>query len=277
MSLQPGLSTDVRTGTGTPGPPPAAGPPGVRTAPSPGVLVLRVLGLAGLLLLVGLGAASLVVGFLENRREDTRTLEGPVRVLDVDTATGDVVVRTGPAGSASTVTTRRHWSLTEPTATTSVEAGTARLRGACPTGWSLLSRCAVDFDVTVPAGTAVRVTTATGDTRIVGATGDVRVQTSTGDVRLTDARASTVQAQTATGDVRLEFTAAPDDVRARAATGDVLVRVPDDATVYQVTTSVGVGDRTVEVPRSDTSSHRVDVSTSVGDVTVTTSGPASIG
>jgi hypothetical protein len=240
---------------------------GVRGARG-GVLALRGVGLVGVLTLVTLGAATLVSGFFEQRREAVESLTGVVTTLDVDTGVGDVTVRTGPAGSAASLITTRRWAFVEPTATAIVADGTLRLRGVCMGGLSGLSNCSVDFTVTVPAGTTVRVATDSGDVTVAGATADVEARTTSGDVRLTGTRSAKVAAQTSSGDVRLQFAAVPDDVRARTTAGDVTILLPPGGPAYRVTTRSPAGDHRVDVAQDPTSTHVVDAATSVGDIVV---------
>lgn len=233
------------------------------------VVLLRVVGLVGTLVLVAFGATSLVVGFFEVRREDTRVLDGAVRLLDVSTDVGDVSVRAGAPGSPVSVTTVRRWSVDEPTVTAALEDGTARLESRCPGDLlSAMGRCDVAFTVTVPPGTTVRVSSSTGDVAVRGATGDVTARTSSGDVRLTDLTADDTDVSTAAGDIRLGFATAPRSVRARTAAGDVQVRLPDDGTAYRVVTDVAVGEATVTVPQDPRAPRLVDVRTAAGDIDV---------
>jgi Putative adhesin len=253
---------------------PAAGRAGVPA----GVLVLRAAGLAGLLLLVLGGAGSLAVGFFEQRREEVRPVADAFTTLDVDSGVGDVTVRTGPAGSRASVTTTLRWAFVEPTATTTVAGGTLRLRGDCSQRFTGLSHCSVDFTVTVPAGTTVRVVTTSGDVTVAGATAEVDARTTAGDIRMTSTRSARVQAQTAAGDVRLQFAAVPDAVRARTTAGDITVLLPPGGPAYRVvTTRSPVGERRIGVGQDPASSHVIDVAATVGDVVVAPGGAGSSG
>ncbi len=237
-----------------------------------GVFVLRLLGLVGVLVLVGGGAASLVVGFFETGREQTGSFTARVEVVDVDSDVGRVTVRVGDPGSATTVTTRQRWSVTEPRVSSSVAGRTATLRGRCDGGWFLLGRCSVSYDLTVPPGTVLRLTTTTGSIDVVGADADITARTATGSIEMSALRAGRVTADAATGSVVLRFAKAPTEVRARAATGSVEVRVPDDGATYRLTASSAVGGRQVLVPQDPRSSRVIDATTAVGSVVVATTG-----
>lgn len=225
---------------------------------------LRVVGLAGLLGLVGLGATSVVAGFFQQTRTTTDQVSQVVTALDVGSGTGDVTVDVAPAGSQVRVTAQRHWAFTEPVVTSVVAGGTLRLRSTCD-GVPAFAGCSVDWTVSVPADAAVRVTTGTGDVRLGGTRGAVSVSTGTGDVDLSALGSATVGVETGTGDVRLRFLTVPDRVRVTTGTGDVEVRVPGGA-AYRVTGGTGPGTRTTSVQTDPTSTHLLQVDTGVGDV-----------
>jgi hypothetical protein len=237
-----------------------------------GVVLLRVLGLAGVLALVGAGALSLVVGFFETGREQVASFTAPVDAVDVESDTGRVAVRVGAPGEATTVTTRERWSLRRPRVTSTVADGTVTLRGRCDDGWFLLGRCSVSYDLVVPPGTVLRLTAATGSVVVVGGDGDITARTSTGSIEMSALRSEQVMAEAATGSVVLRFAQPPTDVRARVATGSVEVRVPDDGTKYRLSVSSALGGRQVLVPQDANSSRVIDASTAVGSVVVATTG-----
>lgn len=230
------------------------------------VAALRAAGLAGLLGLVALGATGIVSGFLERSGTSTAEETRTVTALDVETGTGDVTVRVAPAGSPVRYTAVRHWAFGEPTTSGALDAGTLRLRSTCG-GGGLFGRCSVDWTVSVPVATTVTLSTGTGDVRVTGTSGGVAVSTGTGDVDLRALTAKAVTVETGTGDVRLRADAAPDRVEVTTGTGDVDLRVPG-TTSYRVTGDSGPGDRTTRVPRSDASTHVIQVDTGVGDVLV---------
>jgi DUF4097 and DUF4098 domain-containing protein YvlB len=98
--------------------------------------------------------------------------------------------------------------------------------------------------------------------------GPVRLSTNVGDITGYALTGGTVDGNSNTGDVRLNFSAAPDQVRAHTDVGDVRVQVPDDATGYRVTADVIVGERYVDVPTDPGSSRVMVLSTNTGDVRV---------
>jgi hypothetical protein len=105
-----------------------------------------------------------------------------------------------------------------------------------------------------------------------GLAGAADVRSEAGSVRLRDLTAARVRAEVGVGDVDLGFLEPPRDVVARGDVGDIEVRVPDDDTVYAVTTSSDIGDDSADV-RTDPSAVRTIVATvEVGDARVRTGG-----
>jgi DUF4097 and DUF4098 domain-containing protein YvlB len=130
--------------------------------------------------------------------------------------------------------------------------------------------CSADLDVTVPPGVTLDLTTARGTLELDGPDTQTRLTTANGSVHVTGATTRRIDVSTAAGGVTVEFAAVPDDVVVRTAAGSVTIRVPDDGTAYNVTGSTSLGSRRITVPVDIDSKHRIDVSSSVGSVTVTT-------
>ncbi|MER7460219.1 DUF4097 family beta strand repeat-containing protein [Micromonospora sp. NPDC126480] len=246
-----------------------------------------------------LAAATLIVAAgcdnLSFRRLDfdnTETVKiSTVRVLP---GAGDVVVRaTGAPGSVRIKRVVRYQD-SQPRTTHRIEGEELVLDTDCG------PQCSISYEVTAPAGVAVRGETGSGDVdvsrtgavdlkvgsgdvRVAGATGAVRVETGSGDIEVIDVdtavtlRASSgdinarglgggVDAEANSGRVTIEL-AEPASVRAHASSGDVELVVP--AGSYQVRSDVGSGDTNVAVPNTPGAPLVLDVSTGSGDLTVT--------
>ncbi|WP_432509811.1 DUF4097 family beta strand repeat-containing protein [Kineococcus sp. SYSU DK001] len=184
------------------------------------------------LLLVGGTVSTLGQLTSEEVREQARADLPAQGVLVVESATGDVTVRTADdaarAEAVGTVTRGWHrpaWGFRE-------EGGRLVFASSCAgVGWP--SPCHGEWTVTVPAGTRVEVRSEAGDLTFEG-----------------------------------RFAA----VTASTTAGDVAVRVPDDGTAYRVTGRSLLGDRDVDVPVADgDAAPRLDLTTTGGDVTVATS------
>ncbi|GAA4853267.1 hypothetical protein GCM10023235_33170 [Kitasatospora terrestris] len=195
----------------------------------------------------------------EQRREIAYGVDGPVRALVVEGATGDVEVVSG--GSALTVVERHRYRGRAPEAVHQVVDGTLTVSYRC-------SDCSVGYRVEVPEATAVTVHNSTGDVRITGPAGRVEARSSTGRVVARGLTASAVRLESSTGEVRASFEDAPAEVTATSATGSVEVTLPTGRT-YDVDARSGTGEVRVGVERSTSAPRRVTARSGTGDVTVT--------
>ena len=137
--------------------------------------------------------------------------------------------------------------------------GTLELSSSCPILFS--GSCSVDYEIAVPAGTAVRVDAKGGDVdaedlvstqpvRLQTSGGDIsatdvtapelRLSSSAGDVEATGVRAPIVDAESSGGDVSLSLRTAPDRLDANSSAGDVELVLPDET--YRVDASTSAGD-----------------------------------
>ncbi|WP_405678730.1 DUF4097 domain-containing protein [Streptomyces sp. NBC_01511] len=180
---------------------------------------------------------------------------------------GDIEVVTG-GGSGISVTEEFEYTDGKPRADHSVKSGELFLNApGCENDDA--SKCAVNYTVEVPAGTAVNLETGGGDITVRGLSGDTAAKTGGGNVRIKESAAKTVDASTG-GDVDSSFTSAPDQVKAESGGGDVTVRLPEGT--YSVDAETDGGNRDVGVTNTPSSAHKAKAHTGGGDVTVTTVG-----
>lgn len=162
------------------------------------------------------------------------------------------------------------------------------------------ARCQVGYEISAPAGVAVRgemtsadltasgvgavdLKVSSGDIAIDGAAGPVTIVATSGDIRVADVPSLTVelssgditsqriagpvQARATSGDITLDVSV-PASVTASVQSGDLTVMVPDGA--YQIRTDTASGDATVAGLRPDPrSAHVLDLRTRSGDLLVT--------
>lgn len=221
--------------------------------------------------IVALGAALVLLArAFEHTAVATAVYRQPISRVVVGTGTGSIIVRAAPAGSPVTVRRTVRWSFGGATSDETVAGGVLTVTGQC--GQDLgLGQCSVSYLLSVPAQTAVTLTTSTGSVQARDLAGDVQAITSTGSVDLSGLRAASVTAQTSTGSVVVRFAAPPTSVTAQTGTGSVEVVVPADATAYDVRATTSVGQQTVQVPVDSGSPHRIVVTASTGSVTVRSS------
>lgn len=155
--------------------------------------------------------------------EKTFTVSGPVD-LEVLTRSGDVTVRAGSSGS---VVIRGKIFVGDRWFEGRREGDVHQIEQNPPirqSGNSIhidyvnLRNIAVDYDITVPADTAIRTHSGSGDQNIEGTKGNVEVQTGSGDVKLRNISGE-VHLQTGSGDVRAHEIAGA--VRGGTGSGDV--------------------------------------------------------
>lgn len=204
-------------------------------------------------------------GFEHERREEFAA-DGPISAKIV-TRSGDVTVRASTDGAVGVVVGTNRASGLErleravihfdpARATLEVETIPHGTRGAKRGEWFVTSS---DLDVvlTLPEGSDLQVTTASGDT-LVGATlSDVRVTSASGDVRAT-AALEEFDVRTASGDVtagtvhkRLRCRVASGDVTAHAAASTEIASASGDV----VLTSEGPGELSVNSASGDVTVH----------------------
>lgn len=183
----------------------------------------------------------------------------PVRTLVIKGQTGDIRVSVG--GSAVSVTQKYSYQTAEPVGSHTLADGVLTLSYTCSD-----SNCGVDYTVQVPAGTAVDISSDTGNVTLSQLTAAVDVQTGTGEITANGLYSSRVQLTADTGDVTAGFAKSPASLSADVSTGDVSISVP--AGEYAVNAQATTGDVNVQVPWQAGSGNTITVKVGTGDVTV---------
>lgn len=177
--------------------------------------------------------------------EKTFQVSGPVD-LEVLTHSGDITVRSGPAGSVfirGKIYVGDHWLFGNRHADVSDIEQHPPLRqegNSIRVDYVNVRDVSVDYEIAVPADTTVRTRSGSGDQTIEGThgnadlqsgsgniklrqlTGEIRLQTGSGDVRAREI-AGALRGGTGSGDVELEETGSG-DVDLRTGSGSVTVR-----------------------------------------------------
>lgn len=237
-------------------------------------------------LLVAQGTVSLLQLATRHTTTEVDTYTG-VRALVIEDDS-DIRLTSGPAGSPLEVRAKVSESLTAPTRHVErADGGVLRLSSSCSPGF-FASFCSVDYDVRVPAGTAIRARTSAGDVvaqnlrtslpvelhssagdiTVIGAvTPALRLSTSAGDVRASGVRADDVVGDTSAGDIRLSMLGLAETVDARSSAGDVNLVVPDATYRLETSTDAGTVDDQ-EIRTSPTASRSIRAVTSAGDIRI---------
>lgn len=176
--------------------------------------------------LVVLLASSLAIASTPQGTFDkTFSVSGPVD-LEVETHSGDITVRSGPAGSVSIhgkIFVGDHWLFgNRQTDVSDIEQHPPlRQQGnSVRVDYVNAHDISVDYEITVPADTTVRTRSGSGDQTIEGIRGNVDLQSGSGDVKLSRVTGE-IRLQTGSGDVRAREIAG--SVRGGAGSGDIEV------------------------------------------------------
>lgn len=236
-------------------------------------------------LLGGVAAAAVAVGALGGcgllpgtEFEDEAVVKD--EITSVRLANGDGAITLNGDRSAKRVSLSREVEYrmgSKPDASHKVEDGVLVL-GGCG------RHCTVNYTVDLPAGLAVegrtsngsitltkmstvKVTTSNGPIRLKDITGDVEAKTSNGRVEGSGLAGQRVSAESSNGPVNLSVTD-PREVRIKSSNGRIDLAVP--AGKYDVSADTSNGDKDIGVDTAERSDRSIELSTSNGDITVTT-------
>ncbi len=158
--------------------------------------------------------------------EKTFQVSGPVD-LEVQTHSGDVIVRSGASGSVSIrakIYVGDHWLFgNRHTDVSDIEQHPPLRQDGNSIHIDNVSArdISVDYEITVPVDTTVRAHSGSGNETIEGTHGNADIQTGSGDVKVSQLTGE-IHVQTGSGDVRALEIAGP--VRGGTGSGDIEVQ-----------------------------------------------------
>lgn len=198
----------------------------------------------------------------------------PAQVFTVAARVTTVIIRGGSGSIDVTGSGRRtigvsqqaSYGTTPPAATRVVSGTTLTLSYSC----SSELVCGVSYNVQVPRGVAVRVSTAAGPITLTSLAGPVSAQTSAGLITAIGLSSPTATLKSNAGGIDATFSAAPSSVHATTNVGPISLTLPGSA-AYQVSTHAYVGSSTVTVPRNPASPHVISASSDLGSITISPS------
>lgn len=254
---------------------------------SPAADAVRRVGAVVAIVLIGGAAASQASEALRHVETTSLALPAQLKLLVVESNDGDLVLE--PAeGTLPQASGHARWSWQRPVIerSTSSNEQEARIVATCPGGGPFQS-CSVDWRVTVPEGTAVVLTSGSGDIRARSLRGSVRATTTSGDIVLDGVSAPDVALRSSTGDIDVRNSTVPKvtaesttgdiDIASRlplqtldatTTTGDLSVLLPRDSTTYNITDRTRTGTRRVEVPDEAASTRQLRLESTTGDLSV---------
>ena len=155
--------------------------------------------------------------------EKTFQVSGPVN-LEVQTRSGDIIVRTGPAGSVSIrgkIYVGDHWLFgSRHTDVSDIEQHPPLRQdgNSIRIDYVNVRDVSVDYEITVPEDTAVRTHSGSGDQTLEGTRGNADLQSGSGDMKLSRLTGE-IRVQTGSGNVRAREISG--SVRGGAGSGDI--------------------------------------------------------
>jgi hypothetical protein len=191
-------------------------------------------------------------------------LPSTVTSLRIDGDAVSIDVTAQDSASAVTVREQLHGKATT---TKEVTGSSATLTAKCPSGFSFGVDCSVDYTVTMPARITLNVDGTAGDMKVNGPFANATISTKAGRVLGTSLGAGTYEITTNAGQVNLKFASPPNSVKVKSDVAEVALTVPG-GTKYAVTTDTTVGIKNVEGEQDSSSTHRLDVTTTVGAITI---------
>jgi hypothetical protein len=223
-----------------------------------GVLALSVL-------LAGCGGLSQFGAGTHNPPAQAYTVTARVTSLVVKGGAGTIDVTGSDRGTIG-VSQQESYGKTAPTATHVISGTTLTLSYTCPSEFV----CGVSYDVQVPAGVAVRVSSDAGAITLASLAGPVSAQTSAGLIAATGLTSPTASLKSDAGGIDAVFSAAPASVHASTNVGPISIDVPGSAS-YAIDTHTYVGSSTVTVPKAAASAHVISATSDLGSITISPS------
>lgn len=221
--------------------------------------------LAAVPLLAGCGAVGKLGAGSHNPPAKAFTVTARVTSVIVDGGSGSVDV-TGTSGSAVSVSQRASYSGTPPAATHVLRGTTLTMSYTCPA--QLV--CGVSYDVKVPRGVAVSVSTSAGTVTLTSLAGTVSARASAGLITAVDLRSPVASFNANAGGVVATFAAAPRSLTATTNIGPITLTVPGSV-AYKVSAHVVVGTSAITVRRDSGSAYSISARSDLGSISVSPS------
>jgi hypothetical protein len=227
--------------------------------------------LRGALLMTG-GAALLALPACGVTRSSTDVhgyeVTGATTRLVIDDKAGHVNITTGD-GPVRVTETIKYGRTRPTTAHTNVDGTVHLTAGDC---WAIFDRgCEVDYQVRVPAATAVEIDASAGAVTVTGLTGDLKVTADAGTVQASGLRSAHTTVKADAGKVSLRYASTPSTVDAKSDAGSVDIWVPG-GDAYAVDASTDAGKRSVGVRTDPNSTHHITAYSDAGSVRIHATG-----
>jgi hypothetical protein len=197
---------------------------------------------------------------------DTRSVSvttGPVGTVDVEGVPGQLTI-TGSDTSQVRLTGQLHWTGHAPAASarTNTAANALHLDYVC----AVSSPCTENYQLSVPAHTAVVLSQPSGQVIISGLSSALRVTAGSVDISAINLRSPSLTASITSGHLAATFAAAPRRVSLVLTSAQATLHLPVAGPGYQVSQQVVSGYVDVGVPRAASSAHQISAQISSGEL-----------
>lgn len=197
----------------------------------------------------------------------------------IDASEADVTIKGWDSGKVELVTKKSAWSSDDFARITSTVDATSDHISVTEGTWHNCMSCGISYELRIPRGAHVTVSTASGDIDVRSIAGPVRVDASSGDIEIHDIGGE-VRARTASGDINISNVAS--SIEAYTSSGDIQAKDLSNDTalatdsgsveadfdrftsVHQIRMKSANGDLSLVVPRG--AGFTIDASTSSGDM-----------
>jgi hypothetical protein len=188
---------------------------------------------------------------------------GRVGTVDLEGVPGQLTI-TGSDTDQVRLTGQLHWSGHAPAASvrTDTAARSLHLDYVCADG----SPCTEDYQLSVPARTAVVLSQPSGHVLISGLSSPLRITAGSVDVSATGLRSPSLTATITSGHLAAAFAVAPRRVSLALTSAQATLHLPAVTPGYQLSQQVTSGYVHVGVPRAASSPHQISVRISSGEV-----------
>jgi len=213
-------------------------------------------------LVAGCGALGKVGASAHNPPAASFTVSARVTAVVINGGAGSVDV-TGSARSTVSVSQQATYTDTPPKATHVLHGTTLTVSYTCPAQIV----CSMSYQVQVPRGVAVSVSTGAGAVTLTSLAGALSAHASAGLITADDLRSPVATFKTNAGGIIAAFSAAPRSLTATTNVGPITLTVPGSV-AYRLNTHTFVGTSTVTVPRSSSPAHTISASSDLGSISI---------
>jgi DUF4097 and DUF4098 domain-containing protein YvlB len=198
---------------------------------------------------LGILLATAIASASEQGRFERKLNVSGAADLQVFTRSGDVMIRSGPAGTVGIIghihVGNRWFSGDKKAEVEEIEKNPPIQQSGNNVRVDYVNHqnVSIDYEITAPSDTKVRVKSGSGDQTIEGMQAGVDVETGSGDVRLSDL-AGDIRVHTGSGNVKAQGAAGP--LEARAGSGDITIEERSKGDVRLETGSGNIEARGVD-------------------------------